>query len=359
MIDGPTDAGIVRIDRVSKVFGPVEARIRRRTRICGDFGQALAHENAVAALKDVSLVIAKGEIFAIMGLSGSGKSTLVRCINGLIAPTAGQIWVEGTAVCGASAREMRALRQQRMAMVFQSFALLPHMSVGENVAFGLMLRGESTGARRSRVDEVLEMVGLASWRDRRIHELSGGMKQRVGLARALAPDPDILIMDEPFSALDPLIRASLQDELLRLQRELKKTILFVTHDFDEATRIGNRILIMKDGQAVQVGTPTQLIGRPADAYVQAFIARADRLAFLTIDALTEAIPCSTDESRAQEPGDSVLQIAPHALMIDILASLRDHSHVATTCSRSGRPRLIPSRQIVQFVGGLYSAQRDR
>jgi len=359
MSDARTNVEVVRVDHVSKVFGPAESKIRKQMKIGGNLEQALTTENAAAALREVSLVVEKGEIFAIMGLSGSGKSTLVRCVNGLISPTSGQIWIEGTAICGASARVMRMLRQRRMAMVFQNFALLPHMSVGENVAFGLMLRGESTDARRIRVDEVLELVGLADWRDRRIDELSGGMKQRIGLARALATNPDILIMDEPFSALDPLIRSSLQDELLRLQQELKKTILFVTHDFEEAIRLGNRILIMKDGQSVQVGTPAQLIRQPADAYVQAFTAHADRLAFLTMDALIEAFPCSPDDSREQEPGASVLHLAPHTPMVDVLAGLQDHGYVATTCTRSGRPRLFPSRQVVQFVGGLYTAQRSR
>ncbi len=358
MTTARTRTEIVRIDRVSKVFGPAESKVRRGMRAGKDFAQALADGQATAALTEVGLAVEKGEIFAIMGLSGSGKSTLVRCINGLIEPTAGEIWVDGTAVCGASPREMRALRQRRMAMVFQSFALLPHMSVGENVAFGLMLRGESPASRRARADQVLEMVGLAAWRDRQVHELSGGMKQRIGLARALATDPDILIMDEPFSALDPLIRCSLQDELLRLQRELKKTILFVTHDFDEATRIGNRILIMKAGQPVQIGTPAQLVKQPADAYVQAFTARVDRLAFLTMASLTEAIPYSADEDAA-ESGASILQVDPHASMVDLLADLQDHRYVATTCSRSGRPRLFHSQQVMQYVSGLYAAQRSR
>ncbi len=349
----------VRIDGVSKVFGPAESRIRRRIKGGVDLTEALAAENAVAALKEISLVVEKSEIFVVMGLSGSGKSTLVRCINGLVQPTCGQIWVEGTAVCGASKKELRTLRQQRMAMVFQGFALLPHMSVGENVGFGLLLRGDRAGSRRTKVDEVLDLVGLAPWRDRRIDELSGGMKQRVGLARALATDPDILIMDEPFSALDPLIRASLQDELLRLQQDLKKTIVFVTHDFDEAVRIGNRILIMKEGQPVQVGTPAQLVGTPADSYVQAFSARADRLAFLTMDALTEAFPCSPDDPREHEPDASVPRIAHDVPLLDILAGLQEHGFVATTCSRSGRLRLFNSQQVVQFVSGLYATHRRR
>lgn len=224
----------------------------------------------MVAVSNVDLEVEKGEIFVIMGLSGSGKSTLVRCLNRLIEPSAGTVTVDGADVTAMSKADLREFRRTRMAMVFQNFALLPHKTISENVEFGLHVRGEPKDARRAKARQALEQVGLGEWGEHYPHNLSGGMKQRVGLARALASDPDILLMDEPFSALDPLIRADLQDELLQLQKTINKTIIFITHDFQEAVKLGTRIAVMKDGTFVQVGAPLEIVTNSANEYVQNF-----------------------------------------------------------------------------------------
>jgi glycine betaine/proline transport system ATP-binding protein len=232
--------------------------------------------NHVVALQDVSLSVPVGAIYMVMGLSGSGKSTLARCINRLIEPSAGQILIDGEDVLAADENRLRDLRRTRISMVFQHFALLPNKTVIENVEFGLKLRGLALKPRRVKAEEVLAVVGLTSWAHHRPETLSGGMRQRVGLARALATDADILIMDEPFSALDPLIRSEMQDELLRLQRLLHKTILFITHDFQEALKLGTRIAIMQGGMIVREGAPQEIVLEPGTDYVAAFVRDVDR-----------------------------------------------------------------------------------
>lgn len=222
------------------------------------------------AVRDVDLAVAPGEIFVLMGLSGSGKSTLLRCLNQLIVPTAGEVRLDGEDMLAYTSAERREARRRRMAMVFQNFALLGHLDVLSNVEFGLAIRGEPLATRRAKAMETLGLVGLERWAHQYPDELSGGMRQRVGLARALATDADVLLMDEPFSALDPLIRRNLQDELLRLQARLKKTIVFVTHDFAEAVRLGDRVAVMRGGEVVQVGSPRELLLMPVDAYVADF-----------------------------------------------------------------------------------------
>jgi glycine betaine/proline transport system ATP-binding protein len=247
--------------------------------------EILAATGAVLGAANVTLAVERGEICVLMGLSGSGKSTVLRAVNGLNPITRGEVLVE----CGdqtidvarCSAQTLRTLRQKHVTMVFQHFALLPWRSVRENVGLGLELRGLSPDARRTIVDQKLEMVGLSKWVDKFAHELSGGMQQRVGLARAFATDADILLMDEPFSALDPLIRTKLQDELLGLQKELKKTIVFVSHDLDEALKLGNHIAIMEGGRVVQFGPPEEIVLRPANAYVREFVANVNPLNVLT------------------------------------------------------------------------------
>ena len=210
-------------------------------------------------------------IFVIMGLSGSGKSTLVRCINCLIKPTSGHIYIDGEDIAHVNETRMRELRLSKISMVFQQFGLFPHKSVRENVEYGLKVRGIKPVLRREKAQATLTLVGLEQWGDYLPSSLSGGMKQRVGLARALATDAEILLMDEPFSALDPLIRREMQDELLRLQKELHKTILFISHDIHEAFKIGDRIAVMKDGKVVQLGTPKEIISQPANDYIRAFL----------------------------------------------------------------------------------------
>ncbi|MBV9748421.1 MAG: choline ABC transporter ATP-binding protein [Acetobacteraceae bacterium] len=261
------------------------AQGRTRTEIAAETG-------VVVGVSGASLAVGHGEICVLMGLSGSGKSTLLRAANGLNMVTRGQVLLHDgdgavdVASCGAAV--LRRMRMERVAMVFQQFALLPWRSVRENVGLGLELRGVSPAERRRVVDEKLELVGLAQWADRFASELSGGMQQRVGLARAFATDADILLMDEPFSALDPLIRTKLQDELLALQARVRKTILFVSHDLDEALKLGNQISIMEGGRIVQTGTPEDIVLRPADAYVAEFVGHMNPLAVLRGEAVMRA-----------------------------------------------------------------------
>ncbi len=231
----------------------------------------------VIGVADATFSVAEGEIFCIMGLSGSGKSTLVRHINRLIEPTAGEILVNGEDINRKNAQELRQIRAEKIGMVFQNMALFPHRSVRDNVAFGLEVRNVAKDLRRKVAEEKLAIVNLDGWEDRFPSELSGGMQQRVGLARALAADPDILLMDEPFSALDPLIRRQLQDQFIELSKVMNKTTLFITHDLDEAIRLGHRIAIMKDGVLVQIGTPEHIITEPADDYVADFVQGISRL----------------------------------------------------------------------------------
>ncbi|SDD35587.1 quaternary amine ABC transporter ATP-binding protein [Glycomyces harbinensis] len=250
-------------------------------------------KGVTAAVIDHNWSIEPGEIFVVMGLSGSGKSTLIRMLNGLIKPTSGRIEIDGVELGSLSPRELRRLRREKISMVFQHFALLPHRTVVENVAFGLEIKGLNKTERLERAREAVELVGLSGHEDKLPAQLSGGMKQRVGLARALAADTEILLMDEAFSALDPLIRQEMQDQLLELQSKLAKTIVFITHDLNEAMRIGDRIAIC-DGEVKQLGTAEDLLLRPADEYVAEFTADVDRSRVLTAEAVME--PCGTGDT---------------------------------------------------------------
>lgn len=243
--------------------------------------QVLARFGCVVAVKDVSFSIRKGEILAIMGLSGSGKSTLVRHVNRLIDATSGVIRLNGIDISKVTTAQLRSIRSKEVGMVFQDFALLPHWTVRDNVAFGLELQGVPKLERWAKAQAAIEMMDLKGWEDRVPSELSGGMRQRVGIARALAADPSVLLMDEPFGALDPLIRRDLQDQFLALSRDLGKTTLFITHDLEEAFHLGDRIAIMKDGAIVQIGTAADIISSPADAYVAEFVRGISRVPILT------------------------------------------------------------------------------
>ena len=268
----------ITIDKVYKIFGDTPDEALRLAREGVSKQEILERTGQSIGVFNASFRIEAGEIFVVMGLSGSGKSTLVRLLNRLIAPTAGRIFVNEQNILDLDEHQLRQLRRKDISMVFQSFALMPHLSVLENTAFGLELAGVDKAARESAAKEALAQVGLAGWEASYPDELSGGMQQRVGLARALAADPSILLMDEAFSALDPIIRTEMQSELLRLQETKRRTIVFISHDLDEAMRIGDHIAIMKDGQVVQVGTPDEILRAPANDYVREFVRGVDAAA---------------------------------------------------------------------------------
>lgn len=275
----------ISVQNVSKVFGPHPELALALYREGLSREEIRQQHRCNIALHDVSLEIHSSEIIVIMGLSGSGKSTLARCLNRLIQPTEGKIIIDGEDITTLSPPALRALRQRCFGMVFQSFALFPHRSVIENVGFGLELMGTPEAERVRKSQEVLERVGLKDWGNSYPGQLSGGMKQRVGLARALALDPQVLLMDEAFSALDPLIRQEMQDELLNLQEDLQKTIIFITHDLNEAFKLGNRIVLLQDGVVVQTGTPEEILMSPANDYVARFVSSADITQVLTAEKI--------------------------------------------------------------------------
>ncbi|RDW17553.1 ABC transporter ATP-binding protein [Oceanobacillus arenosus] len=266
----------LKMKNVSKIFGshPTKNLHQLETGLSKEeFFKKTGH---TVGVRNVSFEVEEGELFVIMGLSGSGKSTLIRCINLLNEPTAGSILVDGEDITKYNSRELQEFRQNKIAMVFQNFGLFSHRTVSENVGYGLEIRKVPSKEQEEIIQRSIEAVGLKGWEDKYPDELSGGMQQRVGLARALANDPDILLMDEPFSALDPLNRREMQLELLELQRKLKKTIIFITHDVNEAFKLGNRVAVMKDGQFEQISTPLDILKNPANTYIQAFIKDIDR-----------------------------------------------------------------------------------
>ena len=311
---------VIEISNVWKIFGQnAEAALTAiREKGLGK-AEVLAEFNAVVGVADVSLSVNRGEIFCIMGLSGSGKSTLVRHFNRLLEPTAGKIEIEGTDVMALGPSELQKFRNQKIGMVFQNFALMPHRSVLDNVAMPLEIRKVPKNERMRQAAAILDIVELGAWGSKYAHELSGGMQQRVGLARALAANPDVLLMDEPFSALDPLIRRQLQDEFIRLSKILKKTTIFITHDLDEAVRIGDRIAIMRDGKMVQMGTAEDIVMEPADDYVADFVAGISRLKVVHAHAVMQPIadfaathgPLSADAPRvgADETLSTLINLA--------------------------------------------------
>ena len=251
--------------------------------------EALEKYNSVIGVSDVSFNVNKGEIFCVMGLSGSGKSTLVRHINRLLEPTSGKILINNQDVMQFDKDNLQELRNKKIGMVFQNFALMPHRSVLDNIAMPLEIRGVSKNDRLDEANKILNIVELQGWGNKYAHELSGGMQQRVGLARALAADPDFLLMDEPFSALDPLIRRQLQSEFIKLSKKMKKTTVFITHDLDEAVRVGHRIAIMRDGMVVQIGTPEEIVVNPADEYVADFVKGISRLKVVQAKTIMKSI----------------------------------------------------------------------
>ncbi|WP_189492363.1 quaternary amine ABC transporter ATP-binding protein [Streptomyces antnestii] len=302
-----TDAPVFSVRNLWKVFGPKADRVPGDAELAGlSAAELRTRTGCTAAVRDVSFDVRKGEVFVVMGLSGSGKSTLVRCLTRLIEPTSGGISIEGEDVLGMDKGRLRALRRHRAAMVFQHFGLLPHRTVLDNVAYGLEIQGMGRAERRAKAAAVVEKVGLEGLEQRRPGQLSGGQQQRVGLARALAVDPEVLLFDEPFSALDPLIRRDMQEEVIRLHREEGRTMVFITHDLTEALRLGDRIALMRDGKIVQLGTPEEIVGSPADDYVREFVRDVPREQVMTVRRAMR--PADADEvgrGPAVAPGATV------------------------------------------------------
>lgn len=275
--------GKIKIDRVTKVFGKNTSQALKLVKQEKSKEQILKETNATVGVYEASLTIEEGEIFVIMGLSGSGKSTLIRLLNRLIQPTSGDIYIDDQNITKLNKKSLQLVRREKMSMVFQNFALFPQRTILQNAEYGLEVRGVPKEERRLKAEKALQNAGLLSYKDQYPEQLSGGMQQRVGLARALANDTEIILMDEAFSALDPLIRKEMQDELLELQANLQKTIVFITHDLNEALRIGDRIAIMKDGKIMQVGTGEEILTNPANEYVRSFLEDVDRSKVLTAE----------------------------------------------------------------------------
>jgi glycine betaine/proline transport system ATP-binding protein len=292
----------IEVRNLYKVFGKEPKRALEPLKAGAEKEEILKKYKLGVGVNNASFDVKEGEILVVMGLSGSGKSTLVRCVNRLIEPTAGEVLIDGVDICTLNADELRKMRLAKMGMVFQNFALYPHRTVAQNAEYGLEIKGMDPDERRAKAVEALKLVGLEGWEDSFPRQLSGGMQQRVGLARALALDADILLMDEAFSALDPLIRRDMQDELLNLQDTMRKTILFISHDLDEALKLGCRIVLMKDGKIVQIGTPEEILTEPANEYVARFVEDVDITKVLTAESVMKksetTVYIGTDGPRA-------------------------------------------------------------
>ncbi|WP_351224003.1 betaine/proline/choline family ABC transporter ATP-binding protein [Streptomyces sp. NPDC002133] len=330
-------------EHLYKVFGKRPDQAVRKLEN-GAGRDELRADGTTAAVIDASFTVEPGQIFVVMGLSGSGKSTLLRMLNGLLEPTAGRVLFDGQDLTTLSARDLRAVRSTRISMVFQHFALFPHRSVLENAAYGLEVQGVARAERERRAAEALELCGLAGWEKSWPDELSGGMQQRVGLARALATDADLLLMDESFSALDPLIRRDMQDQLLELQKTLKKTIVFITHDLNEAMRLGDRIAVMRDGRIVQLGTAEDILVSPANDYVASFIQDVDRTRVLTAAAVMT-------EPRPDAETCGCETVTPDTLVADVCAVSARVPHPVAVRNAAGKVvGVVPQSRLIALVG---------
>lgn len=296
---------VIEISGLYKVFGPAPKAVMPHVHAGKTKDDLLAETGHTLGLKDINLSIERGEVFVIMGLSGSGKSTLIRHFNRLIDPTEGSIRVEGVDIMDLPQKQLEQFRRHKMSMVFQRFGLMPHRSVLENVAYGLRVQKVDKPTRQQKAKDWLATVGLSGYEDQYPSQLSGGQQQRVGLARALCTDAEILLMDEAFSALDPLIRSEMQDQLIELQEKLHKTIIFITHDLDEALRLGDRIAILKDGELVQQGTPAEILLHPATPYVEAFVKDVNRARALTVETVMKPAMCRIS---AETIGEALAQM---------------------------------------------------
>lgn len=344
----PTDAADRRpqvvCDGLWKVFGPNPERIVDAPEASLPRDELREQTGCVAAVADVSFEVAPGEVFVVMGLSGSGKSTLVRCLTRLIEPTAGRIELGGVDVLGCSPEQLREVRRHTVSMVFQHFGLLPNRRVRDNVAYGLEIAGVGRDERLERAQGLIDLVGLGGFESSFPDELSGGMKQRVGLARALVSDPDILLLDEPFSALDPLIRAEMQAEITRLQRQMDTTMVFITHDLREALQLGDRIAVMRDGRVVQIGTAAELLEHPADDYIRDFTSEVPRALVLRAADLAEPV------TEATEP-DADRVITGDTLLRDCIPAVADGGSFRVVDAAGETLGVIDRRRVLFAIHG--------
>ena len=335
----------VRVEGLYKVFGRRPDDVVERLRNGASAAEVQA-QGATAAVIDASFTVQPGETFVVMGLSGSGKSTLLRMLNGLLEPTAGRVFVGNEDVTALDAKALRRLRQEQISMVFQHFALLPHRTVLDNAAYALEVRGVDRRTRQAAGREALAMVGLETWAEHRPDELSGGMQQRVGLARALASEAPVLLMDEAFSALDPLIRREMQDQLLELQSRLGRTIVFITHDLNEAMRLGDRVAVMRDGRIVRLGTPESILIDPGAEYVERFLADVDRARVFTAEDVMTPVP----DGDVTTPAARVTRRTPLA---DLLAPAAESELPLLVVDDDDRPQGVVTRTaMLAALGGL-------
>ncbi|MFG2650055.1 glycine betaine/L-proline ABC transporter ATP-binding protein [Streptomyces sp. NPDC048436] len=339
------DRPVFAVDNLWKVFGPKADRIPGDTSVHGLTPAELREQTGcTAAVRDVSFEVKKGEVFVVMGLSGSGKSTLVRCLTRLIEPTSGSVVIDGEDVLAMDKSRLRELRRHRASMVFQNFGLLPHRTVLDNVAYGLEIQGMGKAERRAKALEVVAKVGLDGLEQRRPGQLSGGQQQRVGLARALAVDPEVLLFDEPFSALDPLIRRDMQEEVIRLHREEGRTMVFITHDLSEALRLGDRIMLMRDGAVVQLGTPEEIVSTPADDYVRDFVRDVPREQVITVRRAMR--PADGDEA------STGVAISPDTLVVDAIEAVARSGEHCRVVDEGRTLGIVDHEQLLAVVAGL-------
>jgi glycine betaine/proline transport system ATP-binding protein len=341
----PSDSSVdISVQNLWKVFGPKAASVPSSPELSTMSRKELKETTGcVAAVCDLSFDVAPGEVFVVMGLSGSGKSTLVRCLTRLIEPTAGKILFQGQDVLDCNEKSLRELRRHKFSMVFQHFGLLPHRRVVDNVAYGLEIRGMGKAERMKRAGEVIELVGLSGYENSFPDQLSGGMQQRVGLARALAGDPEVMLFDEPFSALDPLIRRDMQNEVIRLHHEVGKTMVFITHDLSEALKLGDRILIMRDGRLVQIGTGAELVGAPADDYVRDFVQEIPRSHVLTLRWIM----------RDPTPDDALdgFELGPDVVVRDAVRSVLECTSPVKVVENGKLLGLVGDPEVLSVVAG--------
>ncbi len=348
---GDEGTAAISVRRLWKVFGPRPERIVGTPAADLPRVELQARTGNVVAVRDVDFDVAGGEVFVVMGLSGSGKSTLVRCLTRLIEPTAGTVRIGDVDVTAAGDDALLDLRRHRVSMVFQHFGLLPHRSLADNVAFGLEVRGVDKAARRAKAETMLDLVGLGGLGTTRPDQLSGGMQQRVGLARALATDPEVMLFDEPFSALDPLIRRDMQDEVIRLRSEVNTTMMFITHDLSEALRLGDRIAIMRDGRFVQVGTPAEVVAAPADDYVENFVRDVSRSHVLAVESIMTPIDgADGDRLSARVPlGTKVRDVMGRLAHNDLPVGVVDgEGRVVGSVDRVAALRLVAGEDVIDI-----------